>query len=77
MLVAEKVLRIIRLSYYNLQASVEIDERSITVDLNQDRPFVDSDAEMLDSMLKAMGLDSSYVYRSAGYHYYIREEAFE
>lgn len=76
MFLSNDVYKLIRVAFSNLNADVEIDENSITIDLNQDRPLVEVDVEILEDTFKRLRLVQSCIYRSAGYHYYIREEAF-
>lgn len=72
----KKVFQLVRFAIGNLQAEVAIDDNSITIDLDPDRPFIEMDEDMMDDTFRLLKLDRSYVFRSAGYHYYIREEAF-
>lgn len=72
----KKVFQLVRFAIGNLQAEVTIDDNSITIDLDADRPFIEMDEDMMDDTFRLLKLDRSYVFRSVGYHYYIREEAF-
>ena len=72
----KKVFQLVRFAIGNLQAEVTIDDNSITIDLDADRPFIEMDEDMMDDTFRLLKLDRSYVFRSSGYHYYIREEAF-
>ena len=76
MLLSRNVFKLVYVAARSLEASVEVDDRSITIELNQNRPFVETDSEVLDSTFERLDLDQSYIFRSASYHYYIREEAF-
>lgn len=72
----KKVFQLVRFAIGNLQAEVTIDNNSITIDLDADRPFIEIDEDLMDDTFRLLKLDRSYVFRSAGYRYYIREEAF-
>lgn len=71
-----KAYQLIRLAISNLQADVTIEDHAITIDLDADRPFMEMDEDIMDDFIRKQKLDRFYVFRSAGYHYYIREEAF-
>lgn len=74
----KKSYQLIRVACSNLQAeSVTIDDNSITIDLDPDRPFMEMDEEVLEDIIRKLKLDATWVFRSYGYHYYFREEAFK